>query len=190
MVEKMPFPQELGVTAVELLPVLQFDRPDCPPGLTQYWGYSPVSFFAPHGGYSSRRDPLGPVDEVREMVEGIHREEIEVILDVVYNHTAEGDQEGPTLSFRGLENGSYYILRADQARYADYTGSGNTVKGNHAVVRRMICDSLRYWVGHMHVEASGSTWRRCCRVTSQAARSRVLPCCGTSSPIRSWPGPS
>ena len=90
MIEKIPYLQDLGITAVELLPVFQFDPQDCPPGLVNYWGYSPVSFFAPHAGYSSRRDPLGPVDEFRDLVKALHRAGIEVILDVVYNHTAEG----------------------------------------------------------------------------------------------------
>ena len=104
MIEKIPYLQDLGITAVELLPVFQFDRQDCPPGLVNYWGYSPVSFFAPHAGYSSRKDPLGPVDEFRDLVKALHRAGIEVILDVVYNHTAEGNAEGPTLCFRGLAN--------------------------------------------------------------------------------------
>jgi glycogen operon protein len=152
MIEKIPYLQDLGITAVELLPVFQFDRQDCPPGLVNYWGYSPVSFFAPHAGYSSRRDPLGPVDEFRDLVKALHRAGIEVILDVVYNHTAEGNHEGPTLSFRGLDNATYYLLQADRACYADYTGTGNTLNANDAVVRRLIVDSLRYWVGQMHVD--------------------------------------
>jgi glycogen operon protein len=152
LIEKIPYLRDLGITAVELLPVFQFDPQDCPPGLTNYWGYSPVSFFAPHAGYSSRRDPLGPVDEFRDLVKALHRAGIEVILDVVYNHTAEGDHDGPTLCFRGLDNETYYLLQPDRARYADYTGTGNTLNGNEAVVRRLIVDSLRYWVGHMHVD--------------------------------------
>jgi isoamylase len=152
MIEKIPYLQDLGVTAVELLPVFQYDRQDCPPGLVNYWGYAPVSFFAPHAGYSSRRDPLGAVNEFRDLVKALHRAGIEVILDVVYNHTAEGNHEGPTLSFRGLDNATYYLLQADPARYADYTGTGNTLNANDAVVRRLICDSLRYWVADMHVD--------------------------------------
>jgi isoamylase len=152
MIEKIPYLQDLGITAVELLPVFEFDSQDCPPGLVNYWGYSPVSFFAPHAGYSSHRDPLGPVDEFRDLVKALHRAGIEVILDVVYNHTAEGDHGGPTLSLRGLDNQTYYLLQTDRARYADYTGTGNTLNANDAVVRRLIVDSLRYWVGHMHVD--------------------------------------
>jgi glycogen operon protein len=152
MIEKIPYLEDLGITAVELLPVFQFDRQDCPPGLVNYWGYSPVSFFAPHAGYSSRRDPLAPVDEFRDLVKALHRAGIEVILDVVYNHTAEGDHEGPTLSLRGLDNETYYMLEADRARYANYTGTGNTLNANESVVRRMVLDSLRYWVAQMHVD--------------------------------------
>ena len=104
LIEKIPYLQQLGITAVELLPVFQFDAQDAPPGRFNYWGYAPVSFFAPHQGYSSRRDPLGPVDEFRDMVKALHRAGIEVILDVVFNHTAEGDHNGPTVSFRGLDS--------------------------------------------------------------------------------------
>lgn len=152
LIEKIPYLQELGVTAVELLPVFQFDAQDCPPGLVNYWGYAPISFFAPHQAYSSRQDPLGPVDEFRDMVKALHRADIEVILDVVFNHTAEGDQSGPTLSFRGLDNSIYYILEQDCSRYANYSGTGNTLNANHPIVRRMIMDSLRYWVEEMHVD--------------------------------------
>ena len=152
LIEKIPYLQRLGITAVELLPVFQFDPQDSPPGLVNYWGYAPVSFFAPHRGYSSRRDPLGPVDEFRDMVKTLHRAGLEVILDVVFNHTAEGDHSGPTLSFRGLDNTTYYILEADRSRYANYSGTGNTLNGNHPIVRRMIVDSLRYWVDVMHVD--------------------------------------
>ena len=152
LTEKIPYLQELGITAVELLPVFQFDAQDCPPGQVNYWGYAPVSFFAPHQAYSSRRDPLGPVDEFRDMVKALHRADIEVILDVVFNHTAEGNHTGPTLCFRGLDNSIYYILEEDRSRYANYTGTGNTLNANHPIVRRMIVDSLRYWVEQMHVD--------------------------------------
>ena len=152
LVEKIPYLQDLGVSAVELLPVYAFDEQDAPEGLVNYWGYSPVSFFAPHGGYSSVRDPLGALDEFRDMVKALHRAGIEVILDVVYNHTTEGSQEGPTLCFRGLSNDTYYILERDRASYANYSGCGNTLNANESVVRRMILDSLRYWVREMHVD--------------------------------------
>ena len=152
LIEKIPYLKQLGVSAVELLPVFQFDEQDAPPGLKNYWGYSPVSFFAPHAGYSSRTDPLGPVDEFRDMVKALHRAGIEVILDVVFNHTAEGGADGPMLNFRGLENRAYYILENDRARYANFSGCGNTLNANHAIVRRMIMDSLHYWVQRMHVD--------------------------------------
>jgi glycogen operon protein len=152
LIEKIPYLRQLGISAVELLPVFQFDAQDCPPGKVNYWGYAPVSFFAPHQAYSSRRDPLGPVDEFRDMVKALHRAGIEVILDVVFNHTAEGDHTGPTLGFRGIDNPTYYILEEGGSRYANYTGCGNTLNTNHPVVRRMIVDSLRYWVEQMHVD--------------------------------------
>jgi glycogen operon protein len=152
LIEKIPYLRQLGITAVELLPVFQFDIHDSPPGRVNYWGYAPVSFFAPHHAYSSRRDPLGPVDEFRDMVKALHRAGIEVILDVVFNHTAEGDHTGPTLNFRGLDNPIYYILEEDRARYANYSGTGNTLNANNPIVRRLIVDSLRYWVETMHVD--------------------------------------
>jgi isoamylase len=152
MIEKIPYLQQLGITAVELLPVFQFDFQDSPPGRVNYWGYAPVSFFAPHQEYSSRQDRLGPVTEFRDLVKALHRAGLEVILDVVFNHTAEGNHDGPTLSFRGLDNPTYYILERDRACYANYSGTGNTLNANHPIVRRMILDSLRYWVKEMHVD--------------------------------------
>jgi isoamylase len=152
LIEKIPYLQQLGITAVELLPMFQFDAQDCPPGRVNYWGYAPVSFFSPHQAFSSRKDPLGPVDEFRDMVKALHRAGIEVILDVVFNHTAEGDHRGPTLCFRGLDNDIYYILEQDRSRCANYTGCGNTLNANNPIVRRMIVDSLRYWVEEMHVD--------------------------------------
>jgi glycogen operon protein len=152
LIEKISYLKDLGITAVELLPVFQFDSQDAPSGKTNYWGYSPVSFFAPHQGYSSRQEPLGPVNEFRDMVKALHRADIEVILDVVFNHTTEGDDRGPTLCFRGLNNSIYYILEPDRSRYANYSGTGNSLNANHPIVRRMILDSLHYWVDEMHVD--------------------------------------
>jgi glycogen operon protein len=143
VIEKVPYLQELGITAVELLPVFQFDTQDCPPGLVNYWGYAPVSFFSPHQDYSSRKDGAGAVDEFRDMVKALHRAGIEVILDVVFNHTAEGDHSGPTFCYRGIDNSAYYILAQDRSYYANYSGTGNTLNANHPIVRRMIVDSLR-----------------------------------------------
>ncbi len=152
LIEKIPYLKDLGVTAVELLPVFQFDEQDAPEGLTNYWGYSPVSFFAPHVGYSFRKDPLGPIDEFRGMVKALHRAGIEVILDVVYNHTAEGGIDGPTLSFKGFDNNVYYILEEDRKNYANFSGTGNTLNASNTIVRRLILDSLHYWVEEMHVD--------------------------------------
>ncbi|UPU36841.1 glycogen debranching protein GlgX [Geomonas paludis] len=151
LVEKIPYLKELGITAVELLPIFQFDPLDAPLGLRNFWGYSPVSFFAPHAAYSSRKGPLGPLDEFRDMVKALHKAGIEVILDVVYNHTSEGDHNGPTFCFRGFANDVYYSLDADGS-YINHTGCGNTLNANHHVVRRLIIDSLHYWVKEMHVD--------------------------------------
>src|SRR5215831_4056403 len=152
LIDKIPYLQNLGITAVELMPVFQFDEQSVPAGLKNYWGYQPVSFFAPHSGYSLRKDPLAAVDEFREMVKALHRAKLEVILDVVFNHTAEGAANGPTICLRGFDNEAYYILEPDRSRYADYTGTGNTLNANGTVVRRMILDSLRYWVEEIHVD--------------------------------------
>ena len=152
LIEKIPYLKDLGVTAVELLPVFQFDAQDCPPGNTNYWGYAPVSVFAPHRAYSSQKNGLATLDEFRDMVKALHRAGLEVILDVVFNHTAEGGQTGPTFCYRGLANDVYYILERDKSRYADYAGRGNTLNANQSMVRRMIQDSLRYWVSRMHVD--------------------------------------
>jgi glycogen operon protein len=152
LVEKISYLRDLGISAVELLPVFQFDPQDCPPDLVNYWGYAPVSFFSPHQAYSSRQGPLGSVNEFRDMVKALHRAGIEVILDVVFNHTAEGHHIGPTVCFRGIDNRTYYLLDQDRSRYANYSGTGNTLNANHPVVRRLIVDSLRYWVEEMHVD--------------------------------------
>jgi glycogen operon protein len=151
LIEKIPYLQDLGVTAVELMPVFQFDPHHAPNGVN-YWGYQPISFFAPHHAYSSRTDPLAVLDEFRDMVKAFHRARIEVILDVVFNHTTEEGQDGPTLCYRGLANDVYYILEKDRSRYADYTGCGNTLNANQSIVRRLILDSLRYWVTEMHID--------------------------------------
>lgn len=153
VVAKIPYLKSLGITAVELMPVQAFDPQAAPAGLVNYWGYSPVSFFAPYAAYASTGDPIGAVNEFRTMVKELHRAGIEVILDVVFNHTAEGGADGPTFCWRGLDNRGYYLLDpADQARYLDYTGCGNTVNANHSVVRRMAVDALHHWVDQMHVD--------------------------------------
>jgi glycogen operon protein len=152
-IEKIPYLVGLGITAVELLPIFQFDVLAAPLGRTNYWGYQPVSFFSPHAAYASRPGRTTPVDEFRDLVKALHRAGLEVILDVVYNHTAEVDATGPTFSFRGLANDDYYLLDAhDRSKYSDFSGTGNTFNANGPIVRRLILDSLRYWVEEMHVD--------------------------------------
>jgi glycogen operon protein len=153
LIAKIPYLQALGVTAVELMPVQQFDAQAAPPPLPNYWGYEPIAWLAPHRAYSSRRDPLGPVDEFRDMVKALHRAGIEVYVDVVYNHTAEDNEHGPTLSLRGLANEAYYMLDPrNRAWYRNYSGVGNSFNANHPVARRLVLDSLRYWVEQLHVD--------------------------------------
>jgi isoamylase len=145
----------LGVTAVELMPVHQFvpEQRLAERGLTNYWGYNTIGFFAPHNGYSSAAEPHGQVAEFKAMVKTLHGAGIEVILDVVYNHTAEGGAMGPTLSFRGIDNAAYYQLAAGHpADYLDYTGCGNSLNVRHPHALQLIMDSLRYWVIEMHVD--------------------------------------
>ncbi len=152
LIEKIPYLKNLGITTVELLPIQSYDPEDAQPGLCNYWGYSPIGFFSPHREYSSDQGSLGPLNEFRDMVKALHKAGIEVILDVVFNHTAEGNEQGPTLSFRGLDNRTYYILDKDKASYSNYSGCGNTFRGNHPVTGRLILDSLHYWVSQMHVD--------------------------------------
>jgi isoamylase len=147
--------KNLGITAVELMPVHAFldDKHLLDQGLRNYWGYNTINFFAPEARYSSSGDSGQQVGEFKAMVRGLHRAGIEVILDVVYNHTAEGNHLGPTLSFRGVDNRTYYRLVADQPRfYMDYTGTGNTLNVRHPQVLKLIMDSLRYWILEMHVD--------------------------------------
>jgi len=159
VVEKIPYLLELGVTAVELLPVQEFHEneltvrnPLTGERLRNYWGYSTVAFFAPKESYSSRQRPGIQVSEFRTMVRALHRAGIEVILDIVFNHTAEGGHDGPTLNFRGLDNRIYYLLEKDPRHYRNYSGTGNTLNCNHPVVRDYILDCLRHWVIGMHVD--------------------------------------
>ena len=152
VIEKIPYLKSLGVTAVELLPIHQFDEQHAPKGLSNFWGYSTLAFFAPHRGYASCEKPMCVIDEFRDMVKALHQAGIEVILDVVFNHTAEGDHLGPTLSFRGFENIAYYFLESDNIHYQNFSGTGNALNANHSIVRRMIIDCLCYWVQEMHVD--------------------------------------
>jgi len=160
LTEKIPYLQDLGVTAIELMPVIEFNEnelsrinPVTKETLRNYWGYNPVAFFAPKQSYSvlgpHRRQTL----EFREMVKAFHRAGIEVILDIVLNHTAEGNETGPTISLRGIENSVFYMLQENGRRYyKDFTGTGNTLNANHPIVREFVILVLRYWVMHMHVD--------------------------------------
>lgn len=146
--------KDLGITAVELMPVHHFisDRHLQERGLTNYWGYNTIGFFAPDARYSSSGVTGEQVTEFKNMVKALHKAGIEVILDVVYNHTGEGNHMGPTLSFRGIDNASYYRLTEDKRYYMDYTGTGNTLNANLPNVLRLMMDSLRYWILEMHVD--------------------------------------
>ncbi|MCM2264698.1 MAG: glycogen debranching protein GlgX [Desulfuromonadales bacterium] len=159
VIEKIPYLQELGVTAVELLPVTEFDEadnfrvnPQTGEPLHNLWGYHPVNFFAPKAAYAVDPAPGAELREFREMVKALHRAGIEVILDLVFNHTGEGNEQGRTLSFRGFDNSVYYLLDPKTGAYANYSGCGNTVNCNHPVVRNLIVDALCWWVTEMHVD--------------------------------------
>ena len=151
IIAKIPYLQELGITAVELLPVFQFDPQDAQPDKSNYWGYSPLGFFTPHADYASDRSVQGVLDEFRDMVKALHKAKIEVVLDVVYNHTTEGGDNGPTLCFRGLDNDAFYTLD-DQFRSTNYSGCGNTLDASHPMTKKMIIDSLHFWREVMHVD--------------------------------------
>lgn len=157
LIEKIPYLKELGVTAVELLPIQEFGenllgRCSLTTGkeLTNYWGYSNIGFFAPTGRYACESRHLEHLEEFREMVHALHKEGIEIILDVVFNHTSEGNERGPTLCFRGIDNTIYYLL--DDGAYLNFSGCGNTVNCDHPLVHDFILDCLRYWVAVMHVD--------------------------------------
>jgi glycogen operon protein len=159
LTEKIPYLNELGVNAIELMPLQEFNpheltarNPYTGERLVNYWGYNTVGFFAPAENYGSRAYPGCQVNEFKTMVKAMHRAGIEVLLDVVFNHTAEGNETGPTLNFRGLDNSIYYLLEEDKKHYKNYSGCGNTLNCNHPVVRNFILDCLRYWVVEMHVD--------------------------------------
>lgn len=160
LTEKIPYLQDLGVTAIELMPVLEFNEnesnrlnPITKEKLKNYWGYNPVVFFAPKRSYGMSGPHWRQTVEFREMVKAFHRAGIEVILDIVLNHTAEGDELGPTISLRGIENSIFYMLQEDKPRYyKNFSGTGNTLNANHPIVREFVRNVLRYWVMHMHVD--------------------------------------
>src|ERR1700758_430532 len=160
LVEKIPYLKELGITAVELLPVMDFDdkevmhlSPVDGKPLRNFWGYSTHSFFAPKCAYCVSFEQGSHLRDFRDMVKAFHKAGIEVILDVVFNHTGEGGADGPTISFKGLDNATYYILDPnDRSLYRDYTGCMNTVNCNHPLPAKLIADCLRFWVEEMHVD--------------------------------------
>ncbi len=159
LTEKIPYLKELGITSIELLPIQEFDfddniyiNPVTDEKLKNFWGYSTFAFFAPKGLYATEGEPGHQVNEFREMVRAFHQADIEVILDVVFNHTAEGDENGPTVSFRGFDNSIYYILDEDKRFYKNYSGCGNTLNCNHPLVREFILECLRYWVVEMNID--------------------------------------
>ena len=158
LIDKISYLQQLGITHVELMPVMAFDEQDVPEttaqlGLSNYWGYSTHSFYSPHPGYCITPDQGTHLDEFRDLVKALHRAGIGVILDVVFNHTAEGDDIGPTINFKGMDNSEFYHLENHDKRiYRDYTGCGNTVNCNHPIVSQFIIDCLEYWVRKMHVD--------------------------------------
>jgi isoamylase len=159
LIDKIPYLKELGITAVELLPVMQFDdkgilrmSPDGKP-LRNYWGYSTISFFSLHPAYCNLPEQGQHIREFRDLVKALHKAGIEVILDVVFNHTDEGNHLGPTISFKGIDNSIYYhLVQDDKQYYMDYSGCGNTVNCNHPIVEKFIVDCLDYWVRELHVD--------------------------------------
>ncbi|MBC7388244.1 MAG: glycogen debranching protein GlgX [Opitutaceae bacterium] len=160
LIEKIPYLKDLGITAVELLPIFDFDDTQSlgevdGVKLSNYWGYSTVGFFSPHHGYCVSKDSATQLNEFRDMVKAFHKAGIEVILDVVFNHTDEGNQDGPVFSFKGIDNSTYYYLTGENGSknfYYDYTGCGNTVNCNHPIGEKFILDCLRFWVKEMHVD--------------------------------------
>ena len=158
IVEKIPYLKKLGINAVELMPVFEFDEfensrihPDTGERLYNYWGYSTVAFFAPKAGFASTGKFGMQVDEFKQLVKELHRADIEVILDVVFNHTAEGNEHGPSISFKGLDNKIYYML-TPEGYYYNFSGTGNTLNCNNPVVRNLVLDCLRYWASEYHID--------------------------------------
>jgi glycogen operon protein len=156
--EKIPYFKELGVNCLELLPVYEYDEfenwrysPDGSTKLLNYWGYSTVAFFAPKAGLAATGKLNMQVDEMKTMIRDLHKNGIEVILDVVFNHTAEGNENGPYISFRGIDNKTYYMLTAD-GWYYNFSGCGNTLNCNNPIVRNLILDCLRYWAAEYHID--------------------------------------
>lgn len=158
LIEKIPYLKELGITAIELMPIFEFDEnhsknihPQTGEKLPNYWGYNPISFFAPKRNYAKDATEGGAITEFKTLVRELHKNGLEVILDVVYNHTGEGKEKDYAVCYRGIDNQTYYMVDL-QGQYLDYTGCGNTINANHPIVQQLILDSLRYWVSEMHVD--------------------------------------
>lgn len=159
LIEKIPYLKKLGITAVELLPIhefneneIKFTTPGSNKPLTNLWGYNSVNFFSPKAGYAADKAVGSQIKEFKTLVKTLHQAGIEIILDVVFNHTGEGDHSGPTLSFKGIDNSIYYLLDSTSDEYLNYSGCGNTLNCNHPIVRELIITALRYWVVEMHVD--------------------------------------
>ena len=159
VVERIPYLKALGITAVELLPVFDFDDTE-EFGRKNYWGYDPVSFFAPHSGYCVDPEHGNHLNEFRDMVKALHKRGIGVILDVVFNHTSEGADQGPTFSLKGMDNSIYYhLVPKDKQYYMNYSGCGNTINCNHPITQKMIVDCLKFWVKEMHHHVPRHGWK-------------------------------
>jgi isoamylase len=158
LIEKIPYLKELGVTTIELLPVTEFDETALTRTntsgevLRNYWGYDPINFFAPKAGYSETKVPGGQLDEFKNMVRELHKAGIEIILDVVFNHTAEGNPDGKTYNLRALDNSLYYMMKPNKIEYHNFSGCGNSLNANHPVVSDLVVKALRFWVSEMHVD--------------------------------------
>ncbi|MBZ0296880.1 MAG: glycogen debranching protein GlgX [Anaerolineae bacterium] len=156
--EKIPYLKELGVNCIELMPIFEFDEfensrvsPETNELMLNYWGYGPVAFFAPKAGYAASNESDGEINELKTLIKSLHQNGIEIILDVVFNHTAEGNERGPTISFKGIDNSIYYLL-TPEGYYYNFSGTGNTFNCNHPRVRSLIIDCLRYWVSEYHID--------------------------------------
>ncbi len=193
VIENIPYLKELGITAVELLPIFDFDDKEVkqisPDGkaLMNYWGYDPFGFFCPQNLYCVNDERGHHVTEFRDMVKALHKAGIEVILDVVFNHTSEGNELGPMISFKGFANNHYYMLSSQDRRYyMNYSGCGNTLNGNEPITEKLIVDVLEYWVTEMHVDGSALTRLLFSPVTKMAIRCSSPQSSGRSNCRKSW----
>ena len=151
LIDALPYLQSLGITAIELLPSMAFDPADAPEGRQNYWGYSPLSWFAPHHGYVAGTDPLQGRKQVRQLVAACHDAGLEVFVDVVYNHTTEGSAQGPSLSWRGFADRDYY-MQSDEGIYQDVSGCGNSIAANRGLSVQLILESMRCWALELGID--------------------------------------